>query len=131
MVELTRPLSEWELFAESTGTIFKEMHILGNYVAYVAEILTCIKVHDIRRLRTDYALSHEVANLIARKIGSVSLLASDSVSAFRALMFGFLRDHVFEALEPWNTLHTGSIMLRYYQKVIEQSSAYHLQHQPS
>ncbi|KAL3483592.1 hypothetical protein BJX62DRAFT_220026 [Aspergillus germanicus] len=121
MVELTRPLSEWESFAESTGTIFKEMHTLGNYVAYVAEILTRIKIHDIQRLRTDWELSHEVANLIARTIASVSLLASETVAAFRALIFGFLREHVFEAFEPWNTFHAGSIMLRYYQEVIEQS----------
>ncbi|KAL3454208.1 hypothetical protein BJX65DRAFT_262998 [Aspergillus insuetus] len=121
MVELTRPLSKWESFAESTGLIYKELHTLGNYVAYVAEILTRIKVHDIHRLRTDYELSHEVANLIARTIGSVSPLASDSVSAFRALIFGFLREHVFETPELWNTLHNDSIMLRHYQEIIEQS----------
>jgi hypothetical protein len=123
MVELARPLSDWESFAESTGIIYQEMHTLSNYVAYVADPLTRIRVQDIQRLRTDYELSHEVANLLARTIGTVSLLALDSVSAFRALIFGFLQEHVFDALEPWNSFHTDSIMLRHYQEVIEQSSA--------
>jgi hypothetical protein len=130
MVELTRPLSEWDSFAKSTGSIYKEMHTLSNYVAYVAVLLTRIKVHDIQRLRTDHELSHDAANLFARTIASVSLLGSDSGLAFRALVFGFLRVHVFESLEPWNALHTDSIMLRYYQEVIEQSSASPVKHQP-
>ncbi|KAL2831284.1 hypothetical protein BJY01DRAFT_254359 [Aspergillus pseudoustus] len=119
MVELTRPLSEWDAVVESTGFIHSQMHTLSNYVAYVADSLHSIQEANgpVEVLTTD----RELASLVDRTIASGSLLASDPVSAFRALAFGFLREHVFEAQERWRSLHCDSIMLAQYQQIIEQT----------
>ncbi|KAL4786835.1 hypothetical protein BJX76DRAFT_320354 [Aspergillus varians] len=117
-VELTRPLPfRDDAFVLSTGFVYKEMATLGNYVAYTADSLFNIQAHDQR----DKRMSSELTCLIDQTIITKDLVFSDPISAFRALVFGFVQERVFHAPEIWRDFHFDGMMTRQYQSIMEQS----------
>ncbi|KAL4819765.1 hypothetical protein BDW67DRAFT_181482 [Aspergillus spinulosporus] len=112
--ELTRPVETYDdTYVTSTGFVHQGMVTLGNYVVYAAYLLDCIRNPNTS---TD---NQDTVQLIEKTIRTIDLLSSDPCSAFRALLFGFIQEHVFKAPQIWRNLHFDGIMLRQYQRILE------------
>lgn len=119
LFELIRPLGSCDDgFVASTGFMYQEMETLSNYVAYGADSLCRIR----RRHFKGEMMSSELIHLIDQTIITTELLASEPVSAFRALTFGFVQQRVFHAPEIWRDLHFDGLMTRQYQSIVDQRS---------
>ncbi|KAL4941933.1 hypothetical protein BDV06DRAFT_212233 [Aspergillus oleicola] len=119
--ELIRPLPQCDdPLVASTGFIYKEMDTLSNYVVYTADLL-CNVQHQGTALGHPQVLEKGLVELVARTVASTDFLSSDPISAFRALLFGFIRNRIFEDPAIWRDLHFDGTMLRQYQQIVEQS----------
>ncbi|KAL4864780.1 hypothetical protein BDV12DRAFT_7609 [Aspergillus spectabilis] len=116
--ELIRPLPfRDDAVVASTGFIYKEMDILNDHIAYTADLFCNIQ----KDTRSPPVVAQDLTKLISSTLASTDLLSSDSVSAFRALVFGFIRDSVFLDTAIWRDLHFDGTMLRQYQQIVERS----------
>jgi hypothetical protein len=122
LIELTRaPSPQDDTSAASTGFVRREMDTLGNYVVYMVDLLRIIQSHDVRRTKSQ-VFSQELARLLNQNIPNTDLIFSDPLLAFRALAFGFIREHVFESSDIWRDFHFVGMLLRQYQRVLEECS---------
>ncbi|KAL3473916.1 hypothetical protein BJX99DRAFT_188759 [Aspergillus californicus] len=119
--ELIRPLQlPDDAIAESAGFIYKGMDTLSDYIVYTADMF-CNVQNQSTDTNVPQVLEQGLLQQMNRTIASTELLSSDPVSAFRALLFGFVRDRIFHETAIWRDLHFDGIMLRQYQKIVEQS----------
>ena len=119
LFELMRPPRSCDdAFVSSTGFIYQQMETLSNYIAYTADLLCKIRGRHFENKK----MSDDLIHLIDQTIINTDLLASEPVSAFRALTFGFIQERVFHASEIWTDLHFDGLMTRQYQNILDQRS---------
>ncbi|KAL4919238.1 hypothetical protein BDW62DRAFT_200117 [Aspergillus aurantiobrunneus] len=119
--ELIRPLPLCDdAMVASTGFVHKEMDTLSDYVVYTADILCNVRNKD-EDTRNHQMLDQALLQLVDQTLPSTEILSSDPISAFRALLFGFIRERIFYDPGIWRDLHFDGIMLRQYQQIVEES----------
>jgi hypothetical protein len=120
-----------ELLSSKSNNIYStDLTKSTGHLMYQIESSTIFAADLLCQARLSRPFKHsrqeEIEALILDSIGTVNLLQSHSSAAFRAMIFKFVRDRIFYCADLWSTLHFESLMLRVYQKTLQQGGKFQL-----
>lgn len=93
---------------------------LETEIRQVASLLSqCLSPSQLTRFCKQPKRTNDLSEMVRSTVGKMKTLSSSPEAAFRAMLFGFVRDRVFYS-ERWAALNLEGFMFRGHQALIQQ-----------